>query len=104
MYFSGAMSVLAVVALGGLLLDDRVLLGPPIWLKPFKFAVSFILCARTGACLLSLLRGRRRTRIGGQAGTVIVGASANEIVAIVGEVIRGRPSHFNVSTPLDAVV
>ena len=40
-----AMAVLTVVTAIGVFADDRVLTGVPIWLKPFKFAVSFVLYA-----------------------------------------------------------
>src|SRR3954451_14830731 len=104
MYFAGSMSVLAVVALGGLVLDDRVLVGAPIWLKPFKFAVSLGIYAVTMAWLLSLVKGRRAHRIGAVAATVIAVAGTIEIAIIVGQVIRGRRSHFNVATALDGAL
>jgi hypothetical protein len=40
--FSAAMAVMAVVSAVGLAVDDRILVGAPIWTKPFKFAVSFV--------------------------------------------------------------
>jgi hypothetical protein len=102
MFFAAAMAALAVVSAGGVLLDDRVLVGAPIWLKPFKFSVSFTIYAVTLAWLLSLLpRGRRVAR---WAGTVIVVAGSLEMVIIVGQVLRGRRSHFNVATPLDTAL
>ncbi len=102
MFFAAAMAALAVVSAGGALLDDRVLVGAPIWLKPFKFSVSFTIYAVTLAWLLSLLpRGRRVAR---WAGTVIVVAGSAEMVIIVGQVLRGRRSHFNVATPLDTAL
>jgi hypothetical protein len=104
MYFAGAMSVLALVALGGLVLDDRVLVGAPIWLKPFKFAVSLGIYAVTVAWLLSLVTGRRAHRIGAIAATTIAVVGTIEISIIVGQVIRGRRSHFNVATTLDATL
>jgi hypothetical protein len=32
-----------VISVVGLVVDDRVLVGAPIWLKPFKFAVSIVI-------------------------------------------------------------
>ena len=36
--------------------DDRVLLGAPLWVKPLKFAISFLLYAGTLAWLLGAKR------------------------------------------------
>ena len=60
MVLSSAMAVLAVVCAIGVLTDPRVLTGVPIWLKPFKFSVSFALYAATLAWMLSQLRRRSR--------------------------------------------
>jgi hypothetical protein len=100
--FASAMAVLAVVATIGLFADDRILVGVPIWLKPLKFSISFVLYGFTLAWMLSLLRRGRRT--GWWAGTVITVASVIEMTVIVAQVVRGRQSHFNVATPLDATL
>ncbi|MGW1838684.1 hypothetical protein [Streptomyces sp. NPDC002067] len=92
------MAALAVVAAVGLLTDDRVLVGAPIWLKPFKFAVSF---AAYGLTLAWMLGRRGPTRTGRWAAHAVVAAGITEMVIIVGQTIRGRASHFNVATPLD---
>ncbi|MFG2536799.1 hypothetical protein ACGFU4_16235 [Streptomyces sp. NPDC048511] len=96
------MAVMAVVAAVGILVDDRVLAGAPIWAKPFKFALSFVVYALALAWLLTLLtRGRR---LGRWAGTVVALACAGEMVIITGQVIRGRRSHFNHATPFDSML
>lgn len=97
-----AMAVLAVIATVGILVDPRVLTGAPIWLKPFKFAVSFVLYGVTLAWMLSLLP--RRSRIAERAVTVIVAVAVVENAWIVGQVIRGQASHFNDSTPLNTAL
>ncbi|MEV4636720.1 hypothetical protein AB0J80_05130 [Actinoplanes sp. NPDC049548] len=102
MVFTAAMAVLAVVAAVGIVADPRVLTGMPIWAKPFKFAVSFVLYATTLAWMLSLLP--RRSRAAEWAATVVVAASVAEMVVIVGQVLRGRTSHFNQTTPFDAAL
>jgi hypothetical protein len=101
-WFAALMAGLAVVAAIGVVVDDRVLTGAPIWLKPFKFAVSFGLYALVLAWMLSLSGRARRT--GSVLGWVIVVASMVEMAVIVGQVVRGRTSHFNESTPLDAAL
>lgn len=102
MVLVGAMAVLAVVATVGVLVDPRVLTGVPIWLKPLKFAVSFVLYGGTLAWMLSLLP--RRSRIAEGAVTVIVAVAVVEMAVIVGQVVRGQASHFNDSTPLNTAL
>ena len=80
--------------------DDRVLLGAPLWLKPLKFAISFVAYAGTLAWLLGRLRERALQR----TGWVIVTASAVEMAIIVGQAARGVRSHFNTDTAFDATL
>lgn len=97
--FSVAMVVMAVGSAVGLVVDDRVLVGAPIWAKPFKFAVSFVAYCLSLAWMLSLLpRGRR---VGWWAGTVVALACLVEMVIIAGQAARGKRSHFNHQTPFD---
>jgi len=100
--FGWSMALLIPISLIGLLVDDRMLVNSPIWLKPFKFAVSLALYAFTLAWLLTFLK--RFQRVGWWAGTVLAAAGAAEMVVIVGQVVRGRRSHFNFETPLDATL
>jgi hypothetical protein len=102
MVFVSAMAVLAVVSAVGVFVDPRVLTGVPIWLKPFKFSVSFVLYGATLAWMLSLLP--QRSRVAKWAGTVIAAMSLAEMVVIVGQVLRGTTSHYNETTPLNAAL
>lgn len=96
------MGALALVSAVGMAVDDRALVGVPIWTKPFKFSVSFVAYALSLAWMLSLLpRGRRGAW---WAGTVVAAASAGEMVLITLQVIRGKQSHFNQATPFDNAV
>jgi hypothetical protein len=97
-----AMAVLAVVSAIGVFADPRVLTGVPIWLKPFKFSVSFALYGATLSWMLSLLP--RRGRVAERAGTLIVAMTVVEMVVIVGQVLHGTTSHYNVTTPLNAAL
>jgi uncharacterized membrane protein YhaH (DUF805 family) len=98
-----SMAGLAAVAAAGIVIDDRVLLGVPIWVKPFKFAISLVIYTGTLAYLIGSLRGKP-ARHAGWLGNVIVAASFAEMAVIVGQVLRGRRSHFNVETPLDSAL
>ncbi|MCM4078533.1 hypothetical protein [Paractinoplanes hotanensis] len=97
---TAAMALLAFVAAVGLVADDRILVGAPIWAKPFKFAVSFALYALTLAWMLAVLP--RRSRTGEWAGTVIVAVSFIEIAVITVQTVRGHRSHFNDTNTLDS--
>ncbi|MFB4425715.1 hypothetical protein C5F59_032100 [Streptomyces sp. QL37] len=100
--FAASMVVMSVVGAVGILVDDRVLAGAPIWAKPFKFAASFVAYALALAWMLTLpTRGRR---VGRWAGTVVALACAGEMAIITGQVIRGKRSHFNHGTALDSAL
>ncbi|MEV4723480.1 hypothetical protein [Micromonospora humida] len=99
---TAAMAVLAVVTAVGLLADPRVLTGVPIWLKPFKFSVSFVLYAATLAWMLAQLP--RRSRVAEWAAGVVVATALIEMVVIVGQVLRGTTSHYNETSPFNAAL
>ena len=102
MVFTAAMAVLALITAVGVFTDPRLLTGVPIWLKPFKFAASFVLYAGTLAWMISLLP--RRSRVAGWAAAVLLAASVVEMVIIVAQVVRGETSHFNNTTGLNALL
>lgn len=102
MIFVSVMAVLAAVCAVGILVDQRVLTGAPIWLKPFKFAVSFVLYGATLAWMLTLLP--RRSRAAEWAATVVVAMAVIEMVVIVGQVVRGQTSHFNGTSALNSAL
>src|SRR3954464_3693466 len=102
--FTALMAALSVVCVVGLLLDPRHLGGQPIWAKPLKFSISFVLYAGTLLWLISLVSAPGARRWARRTGSVIALAAAIEMIAIVGQVVRGRPSHFNVATGFDTAV
>lgn len=102
MLFAGLMAVMAVVSAVGLVVDDRLLIGAPVWLKPFKFAVSIGIYCATWAWMTSLLTTRRR--LANRVSDALVVLLGVEYGVIVLQVVRGRASHFNVATPLDAAL
>lgn len=93
---AGLVVVLLVLAA----VDDRVLLGAPLWFKPLKFAISFVLYGGTLAWLL----GQFREPVLRRTGWVIVTASVVEMAIIVGQAARGLRSHYNTDTVLDGVL
>ncbi|WP_186316138.1 hypothetical protein [Catellatospora sichuanensis] len=101
-WLSAVMVALLLVAVVGLVLDDRTVGGQPVWLKPAKFAVSFVVYGLTLAWLLGHLR--RGQRVARWSAYVIVFMSVLEVGIIVFQAARGRASHFNEATPLDEVL
>lgn len=97
-----AVAVMAVVTACsaiGMMVDERTLLGEPLWLKPFKFGVAFVLYSLTLAWLLSLPHTGRR--VTWWMGTVFAVTGIIDVGFIVLQAARGTFSHFNTET--DAV-
>jgi hypothetical protein len=95
------LSLLVPISLG-LLMDSREITGAPAWLKPGKFAISTAIYTLTLAWIFSYLREWPRTRriVGRTTAAVLV----LEVAIIALQAARGTASHFNVGTPLDAVL
>ena len=98
--FAVAMSVLTPVLAVLAVVDDRVLLGAPLWFKPLKFAISLALYAATLAWMLGQLRERTMQR----TGWIVTAAAAIEMAVIVGQAAVGNRSHYNMDTPLSAAL
>jgi hypothetical protein len=101
-FVGAAMVVTLVVALVGLVADPRVITGAPAWLKPMKFAVSIAIYCFTMLWLLTFVKGR--PRLTALVAWVTAAGLGVEMVLIVGQVVRGTTSHFNIATPFDAAV
>ena len=88
--------------LAGLWLDPRTITGAPAWMKPAKFAISTALYTFTLAWVFLSLREwpRLRRLVGRVTAAVMVG----EVALIALQAARGKASHFNVETPLDAAI
>ncbi|MFI5775562.1 hypothetical protein [Nocardia sp. NPDC051570] len=90
---AGLMGALAVFCLAAMLVDDRQLLGESVWLKPFKFAIAFLLYSATLAWLVSL--PHKGSRITWWLGTVFAVTGVIDVGFIVLQAARGTFSHFN---------
>ncbi|HLU60407.1 MAG TPA: hypothetical protein VKZ81_33530 [Pseudonocardia sp.] len=95
-----AMAALALVTATLAVVDQRELLGAPLWFKPLKFAIAIALYGATLAWILSRLPARAMWR----AGWVITAGTVLEMVIIVGQAARGVRSHFNTDTPFDVAL
>lgn len=91
-----AMSGLVLTAGVGLALDGREILNESVWLKPFKFGLSFVLYGATLAWLLSKLR--KAKRFGWWTGTVFAVTGIVDVGFIAVQAARGTFSHFNANT------
>jgi hypothetical protein len=99
----GALMVVAAGAsVVGLIVDPRVIAGAPAWLKPFKFAVSTAVYSLTLAWIFGWLPDWPRVRRG--VGWTTAAVFVLEVAIIDAQAWRGTTSHFNVSTPLDAML
>jgi hypothetical protein len=86
-------------------LDQRTFQGANVWLKPAKFALSFVLLYATLAWVVERLsapvRESRAMRVTLAAMVLATGA---EMATIAGRAGQGRASHFAVGTPLEALL
>jgi hypothetical protein len=96
------MIVVAGVSAIGLLVDSRIIMGAPAWLKPLKFAISIAVYSLTLAYIFGLLPDWPRvSRMVGWTTAIVF---VLEVAIIDAQAWRGTTSHFNVSTPLDATL
>ncbi|MEV4245685.1 hypothetical protein AB0J63_20000 [Streptosporangium canum] len=87
---------LVLVAVVGLVLDDRMLLNESVWVKPLKFGSAFAVYTATLAWLLSKLHKARR--LVWWLGTAFAVAGILDVGVIAFAAARGTFSHFNYST------
>ncbi|MFI6569720.1 hypothetical protein [Nocardia fluminea] len=93
---SALMAALVAVSMVAMMVDDRLLLGESVWLKPAKFGLAFALYGLTLAWILRLPhRGRRATW---WLGTVFAITGVADVGFIAVQAARGTFSHFNDST------
>ncbi|WP_283138831.1 hypothetical protein [Rhizohabitans arisaemae] len=82
-----------LVSAVGLLVDDRLLMGESVWVKPMKFGFAMGVYGLTLAWLLSRLSKGRR--FGWWLGTVFAVAGLLDVGAVVYAAAHGTFSHFN---------
>jgi hypothetical protein len=99
-WLAAGMALLALVTAGLAVVDQRTLVGAPLWFKPVKFSISIALYSLALAWMLGQLRERTMRR----TGWVIVAGLVLEMVIIVGQAARGQMSHFNRDGGLGSVL
>ena len=100
-----AFAVLFIVTLFAAMTDDRMLNGVSVWTKPLKFQASLALHFASLVLLAKLLPAARRSGAGFRAlVTASTAAGLFEIGYIMLQAARGRASHFNDETVIEAVM
>jgi len=99
-WLAAGMAALAVVSAALAVVDQRTLVGAPLWFKPMKFSLSIALFALALAWMLGQLRERALRR----TGWAIVAGLVLEIVIIAGQAARGQKSHYNTDNLLGGVL
>lgn len=100
----GLQLALALPSAIAFLIDERVLNGISVWIKPLKFQASLIMLLGTLVWLLPLIGpSSPARRFDGLwlAALVAAATSTGETAYIVLQAARGRASHFNAATPLE---
>ncbi len=95
-------AILLVPSFGLMTFDSRSVVGANPWLKPVKFELTFIIFNLTIGWLL--IRMALPPLSARAISWVVALAMIVEISAILIQAARGLPSHYNVSTPLNAAI
>ncbi|MEO1258805.1 MAG: hypothetical protein AAFZ15_08400 [Bacteroidota bacterium] len=82
--------------------DDRMLMGVNVWIKPMKFALSGMIYNWTIALLLPLYTISKRQRH--NLGNILAISMSVELLIIFIQASRGELSHYNTSTPLNGIL
>ncbi len=97
-----AMMLPAAIGLG---LDDRVLRGVSVWVKPMKFMASVALLALTTAWFAPMLPDAvRRSRSFGWLVWTVIATGGFEVMYITLQAALGQASHYNVGDPFHAAM
>ncbi len=102
-WFALVMLGCAAVAVVMAVLDDRLIRGANLWLKPIKFMLSTAVFALTTAWLMGLLAPAQRQKMRGMVWVLIVTALF-EVIYITVAAAVGTESHHNTRTPFAAIL
>ena len=95
---------LALPSLAALMLDDRLLNGVSVWSKPLKFQASLTMMLGTILILLPLIETTVREGWGVWLACLVACVTASgEVLYITLQAARGRASHFNAETSIEAM-
>ena len=94
---------LALLALGLLPFDHRLVTGALVWLKPLKFSLSVAAYAWTLAWLLAALPAPAQRAVRRLSGGIALSMLIEQVI-IFAQAARGTASHYNVSSPLNGLL
>ena len=109
-----SMIFVQLTALSGLLLiatliwgqlDQRTLDGVPVWVKPTKFAVSFLVHFATLAIIVALMSPENaELRIVAGVGWVLAAVFVAEMAYLIFQAVQAQHSHFNDTTSFHSMM
>ncbi len=94
--------ILAGLCVIGWMVDDRMVTGLNVWVKPMKFSLSGGIYVLTAGFLITLYPFSRRKK--NIVNNIISWTMALEICIIVLQAARGVRSHYNQSSALDGIL
>jgi len=94
--------LMAVVSIVGLFIDDRMLMGVNVWIKPLKFSISGAIYILTFGFYITLYPFSRRKK--NIINNIVSWTLLFEIGIIFSQGARGVQSHYNQSTLLDGLL
>ncbi|MEM8509747.1 MAG: hypothetical protein AAF717_18080 [Bacteroidota bacterium] len=94
--------LLAFLCLLGWMVDDRMLTGLNVWVKPLKFSISGGIYVLTAGFLITLYPFSKRKK--NIVNNIISWAMAIEISIVVLQAARGVRSHYNQSSAFDGIL
>ncbi|MEM1214661.1 MAG: hypothetical protein AAGJ82_03180 [Bacteroidota bacterium] len=92
----------AGIALAGMFIDDRSLMGVSVWLKPFKFGISTGIYILTVGFMSTLYPFSTRKR--NVINNIVSWTLFVEILIIATQGARGVQSHYNQSSAFDGIL
>lgn len=99
----GLQIAMFIPGLAAFLLDDRLVNGINVWSKPLKFQLSLSINMLTMILVLPLLsKAWQTSRTVRWSAVAVAFASTFEIAYVMLQAARGRASHFNFLTPVEA--
>src|SRR5260370_9776452 len=99
---AGLMLVALIPTVLGIFLDNRMVTGVPVWLKPAKFAISSAIYAATLVWMFRYIRVW--PRFVNAMGRTVAGVLVLEVVIIYVQAARGTTSHCNVAPVIDGLL
>lgn len=94
--------LITLISVLGMFIDDRMLLGLNVWVKPFKFSISGAIYLFTFGYLTTLYPFSARKR--NWLNQITTWAMFIEIAVVTMQAARGVQSHFNQTSLLDGLL